>query len=63
MCIWGVGGGCDSKFELEQIGYDVVGWISMDENEFKELVCCEHCRRIHVSRNSRDFSKYSGFRY
>jgi len=66
FCLWGGGGGgggVDSKIELEQIGYDVVGWIPMDESVVKELIYCEYCRRIHVSRNPRDFSKHSGFLY
>jgi hypothetical protein len=46
--------------ELEQIGYDVVGWIPMEENEVQELVYCERYRRIHVSRNPSDFSKFLG---
>ena len=65
MCVrlgWGWGL-CDSKMELEQISYDVVVWIPLYENEVQVLVYCEHCRRIHVSRNPRDFSNYSGLRY
>ena len=56
------GGGCDNKIELEQIVHDFVGWIPTEQNEIRVLVYCEHCRRIHVSRNPRDFSKHSGFR-